>query len=266
MDKMLVVVFDREAQAYEGSKALQGLAQEGSITLYSKAVIVREASGEVQIMQHGDMGPIGTAVGMLTGTLIGMFAGPVGIAIGATVGTSGGFLADVAHIGVGEDYLAEVAEYLKPGKAAVVAEVNEDWVLPVDTQMGELGGVVFRRTRKEVLDSVIDRDTEALRTDLAQLKAERDQATGKARVKIQKQVDAAEVRLQTMLDGIEARIETSVQETDAKITTLQEQAAKASGERKARLAARIAELKANQKRRMGQLKQEMDKVKKDLSD
>ncbi len=37
MDKILVVTFDSETKAYEGSKALQDLQNEGSINLYSKA-------------------------------------------------------------------------------------------------------------------------------------------------------------------------------------------------------------------------------------
>ena len=46
MDKILVVIFDSESKAYEGSKALQELQHEGSINLYSKAVIARDASGK----------------------------------------------------------------------------------------------------------------------------------------------------------------------------------------------------------------------------
>jgi uncharacterized membrane protein len=265
MDKMLVVVFDSEAKAYDGSRALQELMQEGSIDLYSQAVIARDASGKVEVKQRGDMGPVGTAVGLLTGSLIGMFAGPVGLAIGATAGTSGGLLYDVAHLGVGEDYLTEVSNYLQPGKAAVVAEIAEEWVLPVDTRMEALGGVVFRRTQKEVWDIVVARDTEALNSDLAQLKAERDQATGEARVKLQKKVDAAEAKLLAIQDGIETRIEMSQQETDAKIQSLREQAAKVSGERKAKREARIAELQADQKRRSDLLKRAWDLTKEALS-
>jgi hypothetical protein len=49
-------------------------------------------------------------------------------------------LYDLAHLGVGEDFLYEVEKSLLPGKAAVVAEVWEEWTLPVDTRMEALGG------------------------------------------------------------------------------------------------------------------------------
>jgi hypothetical protein len=38
MDKMLVAVFDSETKAYEGSRILRELDEEGSLTLYAVAV------------------------------------------------------------------------------------------------------------------------------------------------------------------------------------------------------------------------------------
>jgi len=265
MDKMIVVVFDSESQAYKGSKALQELQNEGSINLYAKAVIARDASGNVAVKQEGDMGPIGTAVGMLTGGLIGLIGGPVGVAIGASFGMSGGVLYDLAHLGIGEDFLSEVGNSLLPGKAAVVAEVWEEWTLPVDSRMEALGGIVFRHISMDVVDEQIERDVTALNADLAELKAERDQATGEARAKLQAKVDAAKARLQATQDAVQARIETSQKETEAKIESLQEKANKESGERKAKREARIAELKADQKRRSDLLKQAWELTKDALS-
>lgn len=265
MDKMLVVVFDSELKAYEGSKALQDLQREGIIDLYAKTVVARDASGKLTVKQQGDMGPVGTAVGMLTGSLIGLIGGPVGVAIGASAGTYTGLLYDLVHLGLGEDYLYEVEQSLLPGKAAVVAEVWEEWTLPVDTRMEALGGVVYRRSRSEVVDAQIERDIAALEADLADLEAERDQATGEARAKLQAKVDATKAKLQDAQDAFQARIEASQQEADAKIKSLEEQAAKESGERKAKRLARIAELKADQKRRNDLLKQAWDLTKKALS-
>ncbi len=265
MDKMLVVVFDSEIKAYEGARALQELESEGSLNLYAKAVIARDAAGKVAVKQQGDMGPVGTAVGMLTGSLIGLIGGPVGFVLGAGAGTFGGLVYDLVHLGVGEDFLAEVEKSLLPGKAAVVAEVWEEWTLPVDTRMEALGGVVFRRTRSDVLDAQAQRDVAALKADLAQLEAERDQATGEARAKLQAKVDAAKAKLQATQDQIQAQIEAGRQETEAKIKALQEQAAKESGDRKAKRDARIAELKADQKRRSDLLKQAWELTKEALS-
>jgi uncharacterized membrane protein len=220
----------------------------------------------VSVKQQGDMGPIGTAVGLLTGSLIGMIAGPVGLAVGAVAGMGGGMMFDLVHLGIGEDFLFEVEGYLKPSKAAVVAEVWEEWTLPVDTRMEALGGVVFRRTRKEVFDAQNERDIAALEADLAELEAEYNQATGEAKAKLQKKIDAAKGRLQAADDALQARMEASQKETNAKIKSLQEQAAKESGERKAKREARIAELQAEQKRLNDQFNKDMEDIKKALSD
>jgi uncharacterized membrane protein len=264
MDKMLVVVFDSELKAYEGSRTLQELQNEGSINLYAKAVIARDASGKVTIKQEGDMGPVGTAVGLLTGSLIGLIGGPLGLAIGAGVGTYGGLLYDLLHLGVNEDFLADVEKSLLPGKAAVVAEVWEEWTLPVDTRMEALGGVVLRRSRSEVLDTQIEQDLTTLSADLEALEAETKQATGESKAKLQAKVDATKARLQAAQDAIQARLEASQQETDAKIQSLQEQADKQSGEHKAKRQARIAELQAEQKRRSELLKQAWETAKQAL--
>ena len=264
MDKILVVTFDSESKAYEGSRALQELQNEGSLNLYSKAVIARDASGKVEVKQAGDMGPMGTAVGLLTGSLIGLLGGPVGLAVGAGVGTYGGLLYDLANLGVGEDFLYDVGQSLQPGKAAVVAEVWEEWVLPVDTRMEALGGVAFRRMRGEIEDAQVERDVAALKAELSGLKAERDQATTEAKTKLQARIDAARAKLQAMQDGIQARIEASQQETEAKIKSLQVQAAKARGDRKAKLEARSAEVKADYEVRRSKLEQAQKLIKEAL--
>jgi hypothetical protein len=94
-------------------------------------------------------------------------------------------LYDLANLGIGEDFLYEVGGYLLPGRAAVVAEMWEEWTLPVDTRMEALGGIVFRRMRGEILDAQIERDVAALDAELAELEAESDQATEEAKARLQ---------------------------------------------------------------------------------
>ncbi len=265
MDKMIVVVFDSESKAYEGAKALRELNAEGSIILWAMGVITKDAGGKVIVKEEAEKGPLGTAVGLATGTLIGVFGGPVGIAIGAYAGTLGGVLYDSASAGVGEDFLAEVGKRLQPGKTAVVAEIEEEWVTPVDTRMEALGGVVSRRLLKDVRDELIKRDTEALEAEIAQLKAEYAQATEKAKVKLQAKIDADKARLQAMQDRAKTAFETSRKEMDAKIKSLQEQANKAKGDAKAKFEARIAEVRSDYGRRAEKLKQAWELTKQALA-
>lgn len=265
MDKMIVVVFDSEKKAYEGSKALKELHDEDSITLYASAVIAKDAGGKVTVKDAVDQGPLGTGVGLVTGSLIGLLGGPVGVAVGAYVGTFGGMMYDLATVGVGEDFLAEVGERLQPGKTAVVAEIGEDWSMPVDIRMEAAGGVVLRRGLGYVEDVLIERDSDALEAEIAQLKAEYAQATGKAKVKLQAKIDATKAKLQATHDRAKAQLEAAKQKMDAKIKSLQEQASKAKGDAKVKIETRIAEVQSEHKRRTDKLKQAWELTKQALA-
>ena len=54
MDKIMAVVFDEEKQAYEGLRAFRDLHKDGSITLYSDAVVAKDGSGKVSVRETGE--------------------------------------------------------------------------------------------------------------------------------------------------------------------------------------------------------------------
>ena len=51
MDKVVAVVFNDEKQAYEGLRAFRDLHTDGSITLYSNAVVAKDPSGKVVVRE-----------------------------------------------------------------------------------------------------------------------------------------------------------------------------------------------------------------------
>jgi uncharacterized membrane protein len=250
MDKMLVVVFSTEAKAYEGSKALSDLDQEGSIVLYATSVIAKDANGNVTVKQEADQGPLGTTVGLLTGTLVGLIAGPAGAVAGAYLGTVGGGMFDLSRAGVATDFVDEVAGSLKPGKVAVVAEINEDWVTPVDTRMEALGGEVLRRARTEVVDAQITSEQTAMKEEIAELKAEASKATGEAKSKLQKRVDATNARLRGLQSRAQAAFDADQAQLDAKLQVLQDRTAKATGDAKSRFQQRTEKVRKAWERTM----------------
>ncbi|HXY37865.1 MAG TPA: DUF1269 domain-containing protein [Planctomycetaceae bacterium] len=255
MDKMMVVVFNSEKDAYEGARALKELHAEGDLVLYAMAVIAKDSNGKVAVKQSFDQWPVGTALGLATGALIGLLGGPVGVAVGATAGTLSGSLIDLGEIGVGADFLDEVSQALAKGKSAVVAEVEEQWVIPVETRMEDLGGRVFRRSRSDVIDAQIERDVATLNAEAAQLEAEAKDATGKAKAKLQAKADATKQRLESARNRAKTRAESLKQEADVKIRSLKEQATKARGDMKVRLENRAAEVKADYDARSSKLSQ-----------
>ena len=101
MERMLVVVFDNESKAYEGSRALNQLDSEGNITIHAEAVIGKNNDGTLTVKQGDGDFPVRTVSGTAIGSLIGLLGGPAGLAVWALAGTMVGSIADlfVAVIG-----------------------------------------------------------------------------------------------------------------------------------------------------------------------
>jgi uncharacterized membrane protein len=255
MNKMLMAVFDTEPAAFKGLSALKDLHEDGDITLYATAVIVKDASGTVSVKQTADKGPVDTALGMLTGSVVGLLAGPVGVAVGASVGALTGLIVDLDRSGIDIGFLDEVSKALSLGKAAVLAEVEETWVTPVDTQLGQLGGLVFRRLRSEVVEDQLARETAAFDAELKQLKEELAQASAENKATVQAKIDAVRKKLEATQAAAEARLEQAQSETNAKIEAMRDQMKQASDRRKVQIEKRIAEVKANYASRSAKLEQ-----------
>ena len=133
MNKVLVVIFNDEKQAYEGSRGLRQLDREGSIEMHGDIVIGKDAKGTVSVLRSPDDEPTGTASGMLIGGLVGLLGGPAGVAVGIGTGTMIGAAVDLTRAGINGDFVNEISESLQPGKTAVIADVEEYWQAPVDT-------------------------------------------------------------------------------------------------------------------------------------
>jgi uncharacterized membrane protein len=265
MNKILVAVFDTEPAAFEGQSALKELHESGDITLYATAVIVKDAAGTVGLKQAVDEGPIGTGLGLLTGSLIGLLAGPVGVAVGASVGALTGLLVDLGESGIGMDFVDEVAKTLSPSKVAVLAEVEETWVTPVDTRLGQLGAVVFRHQRSEIIEDQLNREAAAWDAELKQLEEEMRQADAETKATVQKKIEAVRKKLAATQAAAEARLEQTQRETDAKIETMRVQMKQASDRKKARIEKRMAEVKAAQAASSAKLEQVRKRVKEALT-
>jgi uncharacterized membrane protein len=266
MSKFVVVVFPGEAQAYEGARALKELHAEGSLTLYSMAVIAKDAQGNLQVKETADAGPLGTAIGALVGGLVGVLGGPVGVIAGATGGSLIGSLADLFNYGIGEDFIDKVSKsMLESGKTAVVAEIVETWMSPLDLRMAVLGGTILRTWRADFEDEQIAKEIATLRADLEQLRTEYAQASAETKAKIkarlgQAKVDLelAEKRLKTKLDGLE-------KEVNAKIAALEKQVSAAQADAKDKIKQRIATMRADYESRSAKLKKAWDLTKKALA-
>lgn len=262
MDRMVVITLDDEKTAYAATKALKQLHDEGSIALYAAAVVAKDPAGKVSIKEAADEGPLGTAVGMLSGTLVGILgaaagAGPAGpvVALGMSAGTLIGAMADLTDLGIDSDFLDDVNRELAPGKVAVVAECYETWMTPIDSRMEELGGEVLRRYRADYVDELIDRDIAQTKADFAALKEEYQDAKEERKAKIKAKMDASKAKLEASVKRAKDRSEALKHEAEAKIKTLDAQIKKATGDAKAKYEKRKAEVQADYEERREKLHQ-----------
>jgi len=243
MEKMLVVVFDDESKAYEGSRALKQLDAEGSITIHAEAVIAKNADGTVTVKQSEDDFPIRTVGGTAIGSLIGLLEGPIGFGIGALAGTLAGSIGDLRVAGVDAEFVDAAAAALTLGKCEVIADISEEWVTPVDTRMEALGGTVHRTGKKSFEDEQRARKIAAIRAEIEELKAEQTHALADRKAKLQARIDKLNARLQAESDHAKQRLEQIKNETEAKVQALQKKAEKAQGEIKATLEARAKRIR-----------------------
>ena len=254
-NKILVSVFDSERTAFEGLTALKDLHGDGDITLYASTVIAKDASGTVSVRQAADRGPIGTLVGIVTGGLVGLLGGPAGVAVGAYVGGFGGLMYDMFKAGVSMDFVDEVSASLIPGTAAVVADIDETWVTPIDTRLGALGGTTFRRLPGEVIDTELIRETDAARMELDQLRTELRESSAEAKANVEKAIDGQRRKLEALEDRISKALAEQDAEFQARLATLREQQAKARENQRQQIDARKVELKASHEARTAKLEE-----------
>ncbi len=243
MERMLAVVFNNESQAYEGSRALKQLDAEGSIAVYAAQVIQKNADGTVSAKQTDGNFPVGTMEGMWIGSLIGVLGGPAGVGIGAAVGSSAGAIGDLNVADLNADFVEEVSALLVPGKCALVADISEEWVTPVDTRMEALGGTVFRTAREHFEAEQRARDVAKLRGEIDGLKAEHAREQGERKAKLQSKIDALNTKLQGKVTDAKRRLEQFQKENQAMMQSLQKKATDAQGDAKAAMESRIAEIK-----------------------
>jgi uncharacterized membrane protein len=265
MNKLLVAIFDNETAANTGLNALRTLHAAGDITLYATGVIARDANGVLSIKESMDSGPTGTVTGLAVGSLIGLLGGPVGVAVGAVAGSAAGAVRDFWVAGVGLDFIEAATQHLRRGTVALVAEIEEEWVIPVDSALEAAGGHVFRRTRTEVAEAQFDHDIAAFKSEVKELENEASHATGSAKTKLQAKLATAKSNLDGAVHRAQQRVDSLKQEAEAKAESLKLQLSQAKGDVKARIDDRMKRVKSAYHARGAKLSQAWNLTKEALT-
>lgn len=261
MNRVIVAVFDTETQAFEGLTAIKELNDNGDISLYASAVIRKNEEGKISLKEEEDMGPVGTAVGMLAGGFVGLIGGPAGLAIGTFAGGMGGLLFDLDKQGVDATFVNDVAQALDQGKTAVIADIDEGWNAPLDTRIGELDGLLFRRNRGEVEDEQFLREADALNAEIDELQQELEDANQEAKASINKQINRAKEKASKLEELVKKKTTEVKNELDAKTQALEDQIDDASERKKQKLEKRKAEIQARKEASLNRLSKANKKLK-----
>lgn len=251
---MLVAVFENEDKAHEGLTTLKSLHENGDISLYASAVISKDTNGKVHLKTAQDTDPIGTATGLFTGSLIGLLGGPVGVAIGAATGSLIGLLFDEEHDSVNVEFVDEVSSAMTNGKTAVIAEIDEDWNIPVDTGLEPFNAIVFRRYRYEVVDQQLERESKAIADEFIALEEELKHANEERKAKIKASIASLKNKAQATNEILNKKINDIQTELDGKAQAIQKQIKEANEKRKAKLQKRLGTLQEEYKVRIAKLK------------
>lgn len=251
---MLVAVFDNENKAHEGLTTLKSLHDKGDISLYASAVINKDDNGRVHLKTAQDTEPIGTATGLFTGSLIGLLGGPVGVAIGAATGSLIGLLFDEGHDSVNIEFVDEVSNAMTNGKTAVIAEIDEDWTIPVDIGLESFNAVVFRKYRYEVVDQQLERESKAIADEFDELEEELKHSSEERKAKIKASITRLKNKAKATNEMLNTKINDIQKELDGKVFAIQEQIKEANEKRKAKLQKRLGTIQEEYKVRIAKLK------------
>jgi uncharacterized membrane protein len=243
MDRDLVVAVPTESAAYEALRALRQLDDEGSIELYSAAVITKQSDGQVKLQDKRDtMLGLGTLLGASTGALVGLLAGPAGAAIGATAAGGAGAATDMAYAGFSGDFLRRVGDRLKPGTSAVVAYVFEDWTTPVDSAVAPMGATVFRQSTGDVATAQLKSEMQRVREERQHLEGEIARSTDEENKGIEASIADLDRQEADLKKKIDAGANTMQQKVDEQITSIKKKMSAAKSDAKQRHEQRVDKL------------------------
>ncbi len=163
MTQMIVIGFDREAQAREAMAVVRQMAVDGLLDVDDMGVVAVDANGEAsyqpedwQLDASAGAG-IGGMVGLFVGALlIPVTGGASAMAASSIVGAATGFtLGGLARLDLDTESIALVKELLQPGTAALVIQVDHVLADP-DTLLAHLPPV-----RGKLLQTTLDPAAEA---------------------------------------------------------------------------------------------------------
>lgn len=190
MTNLIIASFSAEAQAIATAKKLTELESIGDITIYEHVMIKKDEKGEVAVLEQDVAEGSRTLTGMAIGGLIGVLGGPVGMLAGMLVGTITGVVWESDHYSFSQDFAGKVADELQPGMVAIIAEIDEDRKVFLDTYVKEAGGKLVRTDVDYEYDKISNEQLEAIDEQIAADRATLRAASLEEKEKIQQAISS----------------------------------------------------------------------------
>src|ERR1700730_2096029 len=132
-DRIIVATFNNTNAAYDAASAIKGLKDAGAadFKLKTGVMIKKDDRGNVALLESKDRHLLGTAVGTVTGALIGLIGGAPRVAEGAALVATTGPSGDVAMEALDSAFVDSVTCDVRPGMTAIIVEANEGSTRPV---------------------------------------------------------------------------------------------------------------------------------------
>ncbi|NIG54117.1 DUF1269 domain-containing protein [Chitinophaga sp. Cy-1792] len=216
MTNIIIATFPQESQAVAALKRFTQLESIGDITIYESALVKKNANGETSLLETDSTTEgVRALSGMALGTLIGAFAGPVGILAGMLVGTISGAIWESNYYSFTQEFSNKIAGELQPGYTALIAEVDEDNEVFVDSYVKSLGGSVTRTDVDYEYEKFSDEQVEAIDEQIAADRAKIRTAAEADKAKLEKEIASLKDKRKERIAALRASAQTKVAHSEA---------------------------------------------------
>jgi len=176
-----------------------------------------------------------TFAGMAFGSLIGLLGGPAGLAVGAFAGSMTGLLLDMTNASVNAEFIDDVSDAMKPNSVTLLAEMDEDKTMPLDTKMEACNGLLFRRLQKETENDQLVHEISLNIEEMEHLKSELNDEDAQTKVKIKENLLKTKQKLKILQKRTHTKLEDAKIEYNGKASTLKDQLKVANDQKKEKI-------------------------------
>jgi len=214
MEKVLNIILENEEKTHVAINLLKQLDRDYDISLGEYYVVSKNNSGKVSLKSRSGEDLELTALGSLTGGLVGIMGGPAGVLFGLSAGALFGMTGDFIEAEDTEYYLNEIAKTIPNEKSAVIAHVWEGWEAPVNSVIEKLNAQVTRYDVQEEFQKEFDRDMKVIDDEIEEFKNEIKTATQENKANIEKKLSELKTKRDEKIDGLKQKMKVQTKQIE----------------------------------------------------